>query len=84
VQVPGTGDFASTSEAAHKQVRGEAARGGVNYRRELEIIYTRNCPARLKNVNALLSKWRGKEDSLLRKVKRKYNVKDRDVAGDDG
>lgn len=80
-QVPGTGDFASASDAAPAVVRGENHATSVNYRRELEIIYTRNCPARLKNVNALLSKWRGKEEALLRKVKRKYNVKTKGAKG---
>ena len=62
-------------------MRGENHAASVNYRRELEIIYTRNCPTRLKNVNALLSKWRGKEEALLRKVKRKYNVKTKGAKG---
>ena len=68
-KVPGTGDFGVFEKTT--TIRGARGAKG-DYRRELEEIYSQHAPERLKNINALLSKYRGREDKLLAMVRKKY------------
>ena len=45
-------------------------------RKELQSIYTTHAPEKLKNLQSLLSKFKGREHILLSKVKSKYSITD--------
>jgi hypothetical protein len=44
------------------------------FRQQLTQIYSAYCPDKLKSIDALLKKFAGQEEYLLKKVKRKYHV----------
>ena len=68
-KVPGTGDFGVYERKA--AVRGTGVHA-TDYRSELEQIYTRHAPERVKNIGALLNKYRGREERLVQMVRKKY------------
>lgn len=45
-----------------------------NTARRLREIYREHAPRKVKNIPGLLSKWRGRETTLLRKVQKKYGL----------
>eukprot|EP00947_MAST-08B_sp_MAST-8B-sp1_P003660 g3660.t1 len=46
-----------------------------SYREQLEALYEVHNPDKLDTIDALLKKYKGKERSLIRKVKKKYAKK---------